>query len=138
MIIPDRLNLVGGIIALIFSFIRGLPWIVRGIGGAFVGAAMLTAMFWLGKLLFKREGVGWGDVKLAFVIGLFIGPFWCFIAILLAIMTGGFWGIFQLIFKKGMIGKEIPFGPFIATGGFLVLFFRFQILFLIEKYMSLY
>ena len=138
MIIPDRLNISGAIIAVIFSILRGFDGIVRSIQGAFIGVLILSVMLWLGKLLFKREGVGFGDIKLAFVIGLFVGPFWCCIALLLAIITGGIWGIVQLTLGKKVIGIQMPFGPFIALGGFLVLFFRIQILYLIEQYLSLF
>ena len=137
MIIPDRLNLTGAIIAIFISFWRGFDGIVRSLAGGLIGLLLLTAMLWMGKLFFKREGVGFGDIKLAIVIGLFVGPLWCFVTILFAIIIGGMWGIIQLAVGKGVIGKQIPFGPFIAFGGFLVLLFRIQILYLIEQYISL-
>ena len=137
MVIPDRLNLTGAIIAIFVSLWRGFDGIVRSLAGGLIGLLLLTAMLWMGKLFFKREGVGLGDIKLAIVIGLFVGPLWCFITILFAIIIGGMWGIIQLAVGKGVIGKQIPFGPFIAFGGFLVLLFRIQILYLIEQYISL-
>ncbi len=137
MIIPDSLNFTGAIIALIISIIRGIDGIVRSLGGAFIGFLVLIIMYLLGKLLFKREGVGFGDMKLAIVIGLFNGPFWCLIILLLAIFIGVIWGIIQLLIVNKKIGMQIPFGPFIAIGGFLVLFFRFQILYFIEQYLSM-
>lgn len=137
MIIPDRLNFTGAIIAIIFSLWRGFDGIVRSFEGAFFGFFILMILYWMGKLLFKREGVGFGDVKLAIVIGLFVGPFWCLIALLLAIITGGIWGIIQLIIGNKKIGMQIPFGPFIALGGFLVLFFKVQILYFVEQYLSM-
>ena len=71
MIIPDRLNFTGAVIAIILSLLRGFDGIIRSFGGAFLGFFILTIMYWIGKLLFKREGVGFGDVKLAIVVGLF-------------------------------------------------------------------
>ncbi|MFC1650403.1 prepilin peptidase [Candidatus Latescibacterota bacterium] len=138
MIIPNSLNLTGGIFAVFFSLFKGMDGIFRSILGALTGFVILSAMFYMGKLFYKREGVGMGDVKLALVIGLFLGPFWCLISLLLAITAGGIWGIAQLTIGKRLAGKEIPFGPFIAFGGFLVLFFRLQILYLFEQYLSLF
>ncbi len=137
MIIPDRLNFTGAVIAIILSLLRGFGGIIRSFGGAFLGFFILTIMYWIGKLLFKREGVGFGDVKLAIVMGLFLGPFWCFMALLLAVMIGGIWGIIQLIIGNKKIGMQVPFGPFIALGGFLVLFFRIQIRYFVEQYLSM-
>ncbi len=138
MIIPDKLNLTGFIIAVIISLFRGFDGMMRGIFGALAGLVILFCMFWMGRLLFKRDGVGFGDIKLAFVIGFFVGPFWCFISLLLAVIIGGITGIIQLLIGKQKIGMQIPFGPFIAAGGFFVLFFRIQILYLVEQYLSMF
>jgi len=138
MIIPDRLNLAGGIIAVILSFRWGLSGIVRGAGGAFVGLAVMVVMMLLGRLLYKRQGIGMGDVKLAVVIGLFVGPFWCFLTFVVAVFSGGMWGIVQLFSGRVKTGQEVPFGPFIAIGGFSVLFFKREILFLVDRYLLMF
>ena len=138
MIIPDTLNITGLLFAIIISLWKGFDGIIRGITGAFVGVVLLIGLFYLGKLLFKREGVGFGDVKLAGVIGFFVGPFWCFISLILAVVAGGLMGILLLVSGRKKIGMYIPFGPFIALGGFLVLFFRIQILYLVEQYLSMF
>ncbi|MBN1290334.1 MAG: prepilin peptidase [Candidatus Latescibacteria bacterium] len=138
MIIPDSLNLLGGIIAVILSFRWGYAGIVRGIGGAFVGLAILTVMIIMGRLLFKREGIGMGDMKLAVVIGLFVGPLWSFITFIIAVFAGGIWGAYTLLTKRVEKGQEVPFGPFIAIGGYSVLFFKREIFFLIDRYLSLF
>ena len=138
MIIPNSLNLTGGVCAVFFSLFSGLSGIIRSGLGALTGYVILITLFYMGKVFYKREGVGMGDVKLALVMGLFLGPFWCLMSLLLAITAGGIWGIVQLTVGKRLSGKEIPFGPFIAFGGFLVLFFRTQILYLVEQYISLF
>jgi len=137
MIIPDRLNLSGGLIAAAFSLVYGLPGIARAAAGAVTGAVVLMGMYALGKILFKKDGVGFGDVKLAFVTGLFIGPFWCLSALTAAICLGGMWGVVHVVMGRKKFGIEVPFGPFIAAGGFLVLFFRAQILYLVEQYLMM-
>jgi len=138
MIIPDRLNLAGGIIAVIMSFRWGPAGIVKGIEGAVIGVSFLIVMIVMGKILFRRDGVGMGDVKLAVVIGMFLGPFWCFLTFVVAVFIGGIWGIFRLVSGGLKMGHEIPFAPFIAMGGFSVLFFRKEILFLVDRYVNLF
>jgi leader peptidase (prepilin peptidase) / N-methyltransferase len=138
MIIPNSLNLTGGIFAVFFLFFGGFDGIIRGGLGALTGYVILITLFYMGKVFYKREGVGMGDVKLALVMGLFLGPFWCLMSMLLAITGGGMWGIVQLTAGKRLSGKEIPFGPFMAFGGFAVLFFRAQILYLVDQYISLF
>ena len=137
MIIPNRLTYSGMLIGALLSFRWGWGGILRGFKGVLVGFIFLTVMFLLGKLLFKRDSVGMGDFKLVFVIGLFCGPFWCFTALILAILFGGIWGFYQLLTGRKKAGQEIPFAPFIAGGSFCVLFFKEQIIFLVEQYLNL-
>ncbi|MBT4484786.1 MAG: prepilin peptidase [Candidatus Latescibacteria bacterium] len=137
MIIPNRLTYPGTLIAAGLSFRWGLDGIVRGIQGGLVGIFILSIMYYIGKLMFKKESMGMGDIKLAFVIGVFVGPFWCLIALVLAILVGGIFGIIQLATGKKNIAQEVPFGPFLATGGFCVLFFKSQIIYLIEQYLKM-
>ncbi|MCE5251007.1 prepilin peptidase [bacterium] len=137
MIIPDRLNIAGGVLAFVLSFRWGTYGILRGAAGAGVGLVFLGIMMLLGKVFFKRQGIGMGDMKLAAVIGLFVGPFWCFITFTHAVIIGGLWGTFQIISGKIKTGQEVPFGPFIALGGYSVLFFRHQILFIVDRYLAM-
>ncbi len=138
MIIPDKLNASGALIAVIVALLQGIPEIFRSLLGAVTGAILMMVLFWLGKLLYKRDGVGFGDVKLAAVIGLFVGPFWCLLTCIISIILGGLWGIIQLTTKKKIGGQEIPFGPFLSCGGFFVLFFKRELLYLVNTYLSLF
>ena len=85
-------------------------------------------MFLIGKLIYRKDSVGMGDFKLVCVIGFFAGPLWSLVTMALAIMIGGIWGIVLLAIGKKAMGKEIPFGPFIAIGCFFTLFFKVEIL----------
>jgi len=137
MIIPNRLTYSTVIMGVALSLQGGRFGITRGFHGAMVGLLILLFMYFLGKLLFRRESLGMGDVKLAIGIGLFLGPFWTMIVLALAIVFGGVVGMAQIAFGRKKFGQEIPFGPFIAAGGLCVLFFRQQILFLVERYLDL-
>ncbi len=137
MIIPDRLNVTGAIIGLALASMSGFRVFFLGVIGAFTGITILMVLYWMGKIFFHREGVGMGDVKLSAVIGIFVGPFWCAIALVIAVFSGGIWGIFQILIGRRTTGGQIPFGPFISIGGGAVLFFRPQIIQMIELYLSL-
>ena len=71
----------------------------------------------------KGRGMGFGDVKFAPILPLFLGWFSGFVAVLLAFWIGA--GIsLILLFSGGKSLKDhIPFGPFLVLGSYLVLFF---------------
>jgi leader peptidase (prepilin peptidase) / N-methyltransferase len=136
MIIPNKLTYTGAVIGIAFSVFRGSGWIIRATTGAAVGFAIIMFMLLLGRILYKRDGVGYGDVKLAMVIGIFTGPLWCFLSMVTAILIGGVWGIFQILIGQKIKNREMPFGPFIALGAFFILFFDQKILYLLSKYLN--
>lgn len=138
MIIPDRLTLPAGIIGIGFSLFFGIQGILRALSGAVIGFFILLVMALLGKALFKRESMGSGDFKFVIVTGLFLGPVGNLVALVLAVLFGGLWGMYRLAFRKSKAGDEIPFGPFIAAGCYVVLFFRAQVLGLVHAYLSLF
>ena len=125
-------------LAVPFTFRWGAYGILRGVYGALVGMIVLAIMMLMGHLLFKRQGIGMGDVKLTVVVGLFLGPFWSFITFTIAVLFGGIWGVITLVRGSVRTGQEVPFGPFIALGGFCVLFFKLPILYVIEQYLSFF
>ena len=103
--------------------------------GAFVGGGAMFIVAYLGNKLFKKEAMGMGDVKLAFVSGFFLG--WQFIlwalylGFVLALISIG---IIWLVQRKS-IPKQIPMGPFFALGFVINLFYGQQLL---EFYFKLF
>lgn len=136
MIIPDSLTLSGAGIGVVAMLYAGWTGVVRGMLGAVVGIGLMLGLYLTGKLLYRREGLGMGDVKLAGVMGLFLGPLWCLISVLLAICFGGFWGIGILALGGKVRGRQVPFGPFLAIGGIVTMLFRAQLSALIGAYLS--
>lgn len=63
--------------------------------------------------------MGFGDVKLAFLIGLALGFPEAIVAIYLAFLTGAILGIILVILKKVRFGQCIAFGPFLAAGAII-------------------
>jgi leader peptidase (prepilin peptidase) / N-methyltransferase len=91
---------------------------------AAIGAAIFGGTFFLIALIAPR-GMGFGDVKLAFVLGTFLGytrlglvPLGMF----LAFLTGALTGVAVMMRSGGGRKMQVPFGPFLALGTVLAIF----------------
>lgn len=71
----------------------------------------------------RGRGMGFGDVKLSFLIGLILGPILTFLALYIAFLTGAGIGIILILWKKKGLKEKIPFGPFLVIGAFISLLF---------------
>jgi len=86
-------------------------------------AAVFFYLFYiLGPKLFRRDTMGLGDVKLAFLMGLLLGYPKIIVALYLAFLTGALIGVILIIAKKAKMKSQIPFGPFLV-GATLVAWF---------------
>ncbi|PJA84391.1 MAG: hypothetical protein CO144_01935 [Candidatus Nealsonbacteria bacterium CG_4_9_14_3_um_filter_35_11] len=79
-------------------------------------------------LISRGKWLGFGDVKLAFFMGLFLGFPDILVALFLAFLIGAMIGLGLIIFKKKGLKSEIPFGPFLITGTLIALFWGNQII----------
>lgn len=86
-------------------------------------SAFLAGGFFLTLVFFSRgKWMGIGDVKLAFLMGLFLGFPNLLVALFLAFLIGAIIGIGLIITGKKTLKSEVPFGPFLISGTFLALF----------------
>jgi prepilin signal peptidase PulO-like enzyme (type II secretory pathway) len=93
-----------------------------------VSSAILASVFFLLIALVSRSHwLGFGDIKLAFFMGLFLGFPNILVALFLAFFLGAIIGIELVISGKKRLSSEVPFGPFLVTGTFLALFLGNQI-----------
>jgi leader peptidase (prepilin peptidase) / N-methyltransferase len=122
-IIPNRITALGAVLALLIGLAldpAGEP--ARLIAGAGAGGFLL-----LGALAYPG-GMGMGDVKLAGMMGLFLGaavaP-----ALLVALLAGVALGVVVIARKGAHAGRKtaIPFGPFLALGALLAVFLGNQL-----------
>ena len=97
------------------------------IGAAFGLLVFLFAVI-LSLVIFKKEGMGWGDVKMATMIGLMVGFPNVIVALFGGIILGGLAAIFLLLFKKKTRKDIIPFGDFLSAGTIIALFWGTQII----------
>jgi prepilin signal peptidase PulO-like enzyme (type II secretory pathway) len=84
--------------------------------------------FLLLHLITRGKGMGFGDVKLAFLMGLALGPLRVILALYLAFLTGAFTGVILILAKKKKFGEQIPFGPFLVGSTIAALFWGQEII----------
>ncbi|MCL2016724.1 MAG: prepilin peptidase [Defluviitaleaceae bacterium] len=91
--------------------------------GMLTGALPLFIIDRLTLILLKKDGFGYGDVKLMGVAGLFLGWQLILVAYLFAFAAGGIFGAFLLITHRAKQGDYIAFAPFLSVGIVLALWF---------------
>ena len=133
LIIPDIIVLTGIEIGLLFAIFEGRFW--DGVFGALAGGAIFLIIAQMAVGLFRREGMGGGDVKFAAMIGAFLGVKLVMLATFLSFIVGGIFVIPMLFLGIKKMGEPVPFGPMMVVGAFAALFFGRQIL---EAYFGLW
>jgi leader peptidase (prepilin peptidase)/N-methyltransferase len=120
--IPDAVTIPGVGLGLAASLF-GPPGLVAAIAGAVVGGFSL----WLVGYLYERAtgvpGMGGGDVKLAAMMGAFLGTGGVFGAIFLASLFGSIFGLALIARGKGDKRSAIPFGTFLAPAAVALLLY---------------
>jgi leader peptidase (prepilin peptidase)/N-methyltransferase len=117
-IIPNRITGPAAVAALVAIAVLDRDFLVEAIVAGIAGGGF----FLIAALLYPR-GMGMGDVKLAAVLGLYLGravaP-----AILIALVSGVFVGAAIMVRKGAVEGRKtaVPFGPFLALGGMIAFF----------------
>jgi len=97
--------------------------IVNGVIGGAIGFGLLLI-----PALVSRGGMGWGDVKMAALIGLAIGFPLVFVALLMGIILGGLVAGLLLLRKIKKRKEPIPFGPFLSLATIATLLWGSDIL----------
>jgi leader peptidase (prepilin peptidase)/N-methyltransferase len=162
--IPDEVSIGGMILAPVLSFLvpplhadtylahsfsngaalDRIGALLASIAGIAVGGGVLLAVGWLGKLLFRRDAMGLGDVKLLAAAGGFVGPGGALVALVLGSLVASLAGVLNVarffclsrsrVRKRGarrrvsrslasarVAGRYLPFGPYLALGIGIVL-----------------
>ena len=95
----------------------------------FLFAAIIAGLFFLSIVIItKGKGMGCGDIKLAFLMGLLLGWPLVIIAVFSSFILGSIVGIFLILAGKKKMKIMIPFGPFLVIGTFLALFWGEKII----------
>lgn len=123
MVIPDGCHIIsilawlGTSFAVFDGFRDAVPCIIAAV---VCGGGLLLVSLILDKML-GRESLGGGDIKLFFVIGLYLGPAGTLFTLILACAAGLLYA--KLRSGNGGEGRAFPFGPWIAGAAALVLLF---------------
>ncbi len=126
-VIPDAVSFAGiglGLIYNAFVVKNLLPALL----GMFLGYLILFLIGFVGKLIFKKEAMGEGDLFLGALLGAYLGWQNLLLALFLAYLLAAVVSLFLLALGKVKMGEHIPFGPALAAGGVLTLFFGRAIL----------
>lgn len=123
--LPNSLTLpsyvVGGVLLLVASIFDGHPaWLLR----AGLGMVALYALYFLLRLGYPR-GMGFGDVKLAGVLGMYLGYLGWEVLVtgaFLGFLLGGVVGVGLMLARRASRKSMIPFGPFMLGGALLAVF----------------
>ncbi len=90
--------------------------------GAVVGYLSLWSVYWLFKLTTGKEGMGFGDFKLLAALGAWLGVKMILPIVLAASMIGAVVGVVMKLAGSLREGRYVPFGPFLAGAGMVVMF----------------
>ncbi|MDP2166936.1 MAG: prepilin peptidase [Thermodesulfovibrionales bacterium] len=130
-IIPDGITLPGIPIGLVAgSFLLPDPFFragALGLKASLIGAAAGFCLFYLVAVL-SRGGMGGGDIKLMAMIGGLTGWKSVLLTTFAGSLMGSLIGIFLMAFKGKGRKTKIPFGPFLAMGAVITLFWGQEIL----------
>lgn len=130
-IIPNEITyggiLVGLAVSLFYPPLHEVETVgvslLRSLVGGLTGAGALLLVALLGEKVFNKEAMGMGDVKLIAGIGAFLGWEAVLFTIFASSVIGGVVGLLLVLTSKKGWGSRIPYGPYLALGAVLWLFF---------------
>ncbi|NJM48096.1 MAG: prepilin peptidase [Alkalinema sp. RU_4_3] len=132
MTLSDPLMKLGVVGGLMFQFaigvsMGGIPGgiigLVTGVIGMVVGILLLDGISIVGSMLLRRQAMGAGDAMLAAMMGAWLGWRSFLVALFLSALSGALVGLLGRISSKLGRYQQMPFGPFLAIGSLLTLFF---------------
>ncbi len=127
MWLPDRCTIGGMIAGPMFSFLipamHGTESHFGGLVHSLVGMGFGFGLFWgialLGRLIMKKDAMGFGDVKLMGALGAFLGAESIIFITFVSSLFGAVIGVSFIAMGKRELQSKIPFGPYIALAAVL-------------------
>ncbi|MFQ5499520.1 MAG: prepilin peptidase, partial [Candidatus Zixiibacteriota bacterium] len=128
-IIPDAITIPGMILGLAVSLLPTGIGIVQSLIGLVAGGGSLYLLAIMGDWLFKKESMGGGDIKMAAMLGAFLG--WQ--KVLLVFMTAAGVGVvisllLMLVSSRLRQERVVPFGPFLSVATMVTIIYGDQII----------
>lgn len=120
MIIPDVISIPMMALTPIVVWLHPDLDMFSALLGVALGAGFLYAVAWIYWIIRKEYGLGFGDVKLLGAIGGWLGYQAVFPTLFLGSIIGSILGVVALgLAKKLSFKARVPFGPFLATGAII-------------------
>ncbi len=141
MIIPDRVTLggiaAGLVISAVIPSLHGQESILISLLWSAIGAATGWGILWLvaivGSMIFRKDAMGFGDVKLLSAIGAFLGAKAVLFTIVVSSLFGSIVGLGLVFAGKKEMQSRIPYGPYLALAAIVWIFWGPMIL---EAYLN--
>jgi leader peptidase (prepilin peptidase) / N-methyltransferase len=122
-LLPDSLTQPLLWLGLAFNLGGGFAPLPQAVLGAIAGYLALWSVYWLFKLATGKEGMGYGDFKLLAALGAWLGWKMLLPIVLMSSVVGAVCGIALMVLARRGRDIPIPFGPYLAAAGFLVLMY---------------
>jgi leader peptidase (prepilin peptidase) / N-methyltransferase len=140
-ILPDEFTVGGTVVGLVLSWfievrdvMAHVLFLMFGIAPgrrvlscseALLGGLFPALLLWLGGYIYekvrRREGMGFGDVKMILMVGSFLGLQGSLLTLIFGSVAGSVIGIaYVKLTRRDMASYELPFGTFLAFGGIAV------------------
>ncbi|MBI4609155.1 MAG: prepilin peptidase [Candidatus Rokubacteria bacterium] len=122
-LIPDRITLPGIVLGVLVNLVTGHVTLAQSLLGILVGGGTFFVV-----IVVSRGGMGGGDMKLGAMIGAFLGWKLVILTIFFSVFLGG--GIATVLLVSGIRRRKdpVPFGPFLAIGSTVALFWGNEVL----------
>jgi leader peptidase (prepilin peptidase)/N-methyltransferase len=133
-LLPDDITLPFLWLGIILNSFNIFTTLNNAVTGAISGYLVLWGVYWLFKLVTGKEGMGYGDFKLLAAIGAWLGWTMLPLVIMLSSVVGATVGITLIIATRHGRNIPIPFGPYLAGGALIALFWGQQ---LTQSYLQL-
>jgi len=127
-LLPDSITLPFLWIGLLLSLFNIFTDSASAIIGAAIGYLSLWSIYQAFKILTGKEGMGYGDFKLLALFGAWLGWQNLLSVILLSSLVGAIFGISMILLRGRDKNIPIPFGPYLATAGWITLLWGDQII----------
>jgi leader peptidase (prepilin peptidase) / N-methyltransferase len=121
-LLPDSITLPLLWLGLLINLQGTFTDLSSAVIGAVAGYLALWSVYWLFKLIAKKEGMGYGDFKLLAAIGAWVGWKMLPLVILVSSVIGAIVGILLIVLARHGRDVPIPFGPYLAGAGIVALF----------------
>lgn len=119
--ILNALVLPGTLVALLAGLANGHEAFLLSLSGAAVGFLFFYALYWIGSKIYDDHALGFGDVKLAMMLGAIIGLQQILVVLCAGMLLAGFTGFVLLLARKRNKGSSLPYGAFLAFTGIIAL-----------------